>query len=202
MTVNTSFMTVYDTIYTYNATAGVGPFNASLIQPFMNALHSCSPTYPYEILPYTYYAAVYTLVLNPLISTISEPVSCQGHSCVSYLLSGGLEMVTPWTPDGHEDYPMVKIDKAPSLQMDFTAPASSSFQATECDVFGEYGFTIGIRLCISVEESTTELLRAGLFVCFNGIDGNNCSVSEPAPNITATLSVYTREATIIASRSN
>ncbi|RYC57014.1 hypothetical protein CHU98_g9193 [Xylaria longipes] len=181
---DTSLTTVYDTASTYNATAGVGPFNHSLVQPFMDALHLSAPSYPYEVLPYTYYAAVYTLVLNPLVTSISKPVTCETGSCMSYLLSGGLEYVAPWVPQGNDDHDLVKIDKVPSLQLDFETNSSSRFLETECETFGEFGFTIG------------------LFVCLNGTDGDSCGGNEERPNITTTLSAYTRYATIVAARSN
>lgn len=161
MIVNTSIVTVYDTARTRNATAGVGPFNASLIEPFTNYLRLLAPSYPYQVLPFTYLAAVYILVLNPLISTVSEPVRCEGDKCVSYLLSGGLEMVAPWNLPGHEEHTMIKVDNTPSIQMDFSAPASDMFLLTDCDDFGKSGFNIGIRLCVA-QESDDASLRAGM----------------------------------------
>jgi hypothetical protein len=148
----------------YNATAGVGPFNQSLVQPFMGALHLSAPSYPYEILQYTYYAAVYTLVLNPLVSSISKPISCEEKNCVSYLLSGRLEYVAPWVPHGNEDHDLVKIDKVPSLQLDFVTPSSPGFLETDCETFGQFGFAIGIRVCVAESITSQELFRAGVLV--------------------------------------
>ncbi|KAI0438358.1 hypothetical protein F4803DRAFT_569647 [Xylaria telfairii] len=199
---NTSLTTVYDTASTYNATAGVGPFNHSLIQPFMDALHRSAPGYPYTVLPYTYYAAVYTLVLNPLVTSISKPVACKTGGCTSYLLSGGLEYVAPWVPQGNDGHDLVKIDKVPSVQLDFETSPSSKFLETECETFGEFGFTIGIRLCIAESQTSHALIRAGLFVCLNGTDGDSCGGNEERPNITTTFKAYTRSATIVAARSN
>lgn len=159
--VNTSLTTVYDTAETFNVTAGVGPFNGSLVQPFMNFLQSTAPGYPYAILPFTYFAAVYILVVNPLISTISEPVHCVGTGCVSYLLSGGLEMVAPWQNSEHAGYPMVKIENAPSMQFDFSGPVDSAFSESDCDVFGQQGFAIGIKMCVARDAGTEGSLRAG-----------------------------------------
>ena len=166
-TVDTSLVTVFDTIDTYNVTAGVGTFNSSLVEPFFRFLSSLAPQYEKSILPYTYYAAAYTLVLNPLISTISEPVTCLpglGLGCVSYLLSGGLEMVAPWAPQANlfRDYPMVKIERIPAVQLDFQGPVQDShFTDTECDIFGEPGVAIGIRFCLSEVPSLPGSLRAG-----------------------------------------
>lgn len=185
----------------------------------MDALHLSAPGYPYEVLPYTYYAAVYTLVLNPLVTSISKPVACETDGCMSYLLSGGLEYVAPWVPQGNEDHDLVKIDKVPSVQLDFETSPSSKFLETECETFGEFGFTIGIRLCIAESQTSHGLIRAGalrataftvytllillgLFVCLNGTDGDSCGGNEERPNITTIFSAYTRSATIVAARSN
>jgi len=168
--VDTSFVTVFDTVDTYNVTGGVGTFNASLVDPFLKYLNSLAPGYDKNVLPYTYYAAAYTLLLNPLISTISEPVACtpgSGVACFSYLLSGGLEMVTPWAPraDWYTDHPMVRIEHIPAMQLDFQSPLQNdSFADADCDVFGEDGVAIGIRLCVSQVASHPESLRAGTYI--------------------------------------
>lgn len=75
---NTSFVTIYDTALTFNATADVGSFSGSLVQPFLKSLQEMAPQYPYTILPYSYYGIAYTLFLDPLLGTISEPVHCPG----------------------------------------------------------------------------------------------------------------------------
>ena len=144
-------------------TAGVGPFNSSLITPFINSLQSLAPDYPYQVLPFTCYAAVYALVLNPLLSTRSSPVSCKTSNCTSYLLSGGLSMVAPWVERGHPDYPLVKIRKTPSIQVDFSGPTDDSFSASDCDLFGQTDSLLGIRLCVTELSSGSGLLRAGRY---------------------------------------
>lgn len=159
-------MTVYDTAYTYSVSAGVGPFDASLVEPFKSFLQGLSPAYPYTVLPYTYYAAAYTLVLNPLITTIVDPVSCPSQKtgdCMSYLFTGGLEMVAPWVPSEHTDYPMIKVDNAPAVQIDFSdvlVVDQEPFADSDCDVYGDLETTIGIKLC--VEEESTGTLRSGM----------------------------------------
>ena len=45
-------------------------------------------------------------------------------------------------------------------------------------------------------------LGLGLFVCTNGTDGDTCRRPEPRANITTSVSFYTRQATVVASRSN
>lgn len=154
-------MTVYDTAHTYAVAAGSGPFNGSLVQPFREFLHSLSPTYPYETLPFAYFAAAYTLVYNPLVSTVAETHSCSNRLCMSYILSGGLEMVVPWVPQVHTDHSMVMVKRVPSIKVDFTGPVMDTFEDSECDVFGESGVMIGIRLCLSPVLSDPGSIRAG-----------------------------------------
>jgi hypothetical protein len=63
---------------------------------------------------------------------------------VTFLLTDGLEMVAPWTHLSTEDYPMIKIDNATAMQLDFTEGISSEiFSGWDCDVTGEAGYNIG-----------------------------------------------------------
>jgi hypothetical protein len=153
--------TVYDAGYSYNVTVGVGVFNGSLIQPFITFLQSLSEDYEYQVAPYTYLSAVNSLISNPLISTISSPVSCAADDCQSYLITGGVEMATPWIPDIHHDFSLVIIENPPSIQLNTTHSENYIFQEDECDLYGGVGYTIGIKLCIAKEELSPGLLRAG-----------------------------------------
>lgn len=144
-------------------TAGVGPFNGSLLQPFLDTLRTMAPTYQYETLPYTYFAAAYTLVINPLVSVVAETNGCSSDLCASYILSGGLEMVIPWVPQGYDDHSMVKVKNVPSIQFDFTGPTMDSFSDSDCDIFGETGIDIGIRLCLAQAPYDLGSIRAGMF---------------------------------------
>jgi hypothetical protein len=163
--VNTTQITVYDTAHTYKATAGVGPFNGSLVEPFVASLDALAPEYHYQVIPYNYFASAYTLVLNPLISTVSESVECtvSKDSCVSYLFTGGLQMVAPWIGHGYADHSMVKIYNAPAIQFDFEDSASDEFDDEDCDVFGQAGVLIGIKFCVVEDRSVSGSLRIGKF---------------------------------------
>lgn len=161
VTVITSQITVYDTGYIFDVTAGVGVFNASLIQPFTESLQSSAPQYPYEVLPYSYSSMVNMLVVDPLLSTVSDPVGCSGDYCASYLMTGGLEMMTPWLPNDHLEYSMARINSAPSIQLDVAATSNSVFLDSNCDVFGEDGFVFGIRLCVAEDEFIPGFIQAG-----------------------------------------
>lgn len=142
----------------------MGPFNGSLVQPFREFLQTLRPGYPYETLPYTYFAAAYTLVINPQVATVAHPVSCPGGTCTSYVLSGGLEMVAPWVPQAHEDHSLVKVQSVPSVQVDFSGPLEEPprFNESDCDIFGQSGVAIGIRLCLDQQPSGNGWIRAGM----------------------------------------
>lgn len=155
-------VTVYDTAHSYNVTAGVGTFNGSYVQPFKDFLHTLSPTYEYETLPYSYFAGAYTLVINPLVSVVAQTRGCADNLCASYILSGGLEMVIPWVPQGYDDHSMVMVKNVTSIQTDFTGPTADRFNDSDCDVFGESRVMIGIRLCLAQTSSDPGTIRAGM----------------------------------------
>ncbi|KAK3395199.1 hypothetical protein B0H63DRAFT_556259 [Podospora didyma] len=198
--VNTSTVTVYDTAHTFNVTAGVGPFNSSLVDPFVKFIRSLAPQYPYQVQPFSYIAWVYILLLNPLTSTVASPVRCPGEGgCTSYLLSGGLSMVAPWVRQGFDDHTLVKIANAPAVQLDFTGPVDSAFGDADCDGFGQSGVKIGIRFCLS--QSSPDPAADSLYAQTERGAGL-CHGDPPAPNITTIVAFYTTKATVVAARSN
>ncbi|KAK8856787.1 hypothetical protein PGQ11_012699 [Apiospora arundinis] len=201
---NTSSVTVYDMAMSYPVTAGVGRFNGSLVEPFRTLLHSLQPEYPYETIPYNYLASAYTLVVNPLIATVAEPRRCTAEPCISYLLSGGLTSVTPLVPRDHVDYSLVRVKHAPTIQADFSGPLMNgvSFSDSDCDVFGQEGTLIGIRLCVRVSPARPGVLTAGMFVCPEGIANGACSANTPAPNMTIQVSFHSLQASFVSSRKN
>ena len=120
------------------------------MQPFRDFLRTLAPTYEYETLPCSYFAAAYTLVVNPLVSVVAETRGCSDNLCMSYILSGGLEMVIPWVPQGYDDHSMVMVKNVPSIQADFTGPTMDRFNDSDCDVFGQSRVAIGIQLCLAL----------------------------------------------------
>ncbi|KAK8135657.1 hypothetical protein PG984_003597 [Apiospora sp. TS-2023a] len=201
---NTSSVTVYDTAFTYPVTAGVGRFNGSLVGPFKTFLHTLRPGYPYETIPYNYLALAYTLVVNPLLTTVAEPRRCTIEPCISYLLSGGLTHVIPWVPRDHADYSLVRVRHAPSIQADFSGPLAKniSFHHDDCDIFGQNDILIGIRLCLKKNPLDSSQLMAGMFVCPKGIANGACATNRPAPNITTQVSFQSLQASFVSSRKN
>jgi hypothetical protein len=113
------------------------------------------PDYHYQIVPYSYFAPIYNLVINPMHSTGVPPINCSGPSCSSYLLTGGLEMVTPWIPLENMDYPLVKLDSVTSIHLEFETPLSdTTFTNESCDVYGAPDVLIGIKVCVADDTET------------------------------------------------
>jgi len=133
------------------------------VQPFKEYLHSLRPNYTYETIPYNYLASAYTLVLNPLFATVEKPQKCPNEPCSSYLISGGLTMVIPWIPQRDPQYTMVKVKSAPSIRADFSGLIKEelSFEDSDCDLFGQEGVLIGIRLCLKMNSAEPGMMKAG-----------------------------------------
>ncbi|KAK8035559.1 hypothetical protein PG993_010554 [Apiospora rasikravindrae] len=182
--------------------SGVGRFNGSLVDPFKSFLHSLAPGYHHTTIPYNDLASAYTLVVNPLVATVAQPRKSTVTPCISYLLSGGLTTVIPWVPKDHADHSLVMVKHAPSIQADFTMPLAKniSFHNDDCDLFGQKGIAIGIRLCLRMNPSDSSLLMAGMFVCPKGIAKGACATNKPAPNITTQVSFHTLQASFVSSR--
>ncbi|KAI9146898.1 hypothetical protein HJFPF1_13468 [Paramyrothecium foliicola] len=204
--INTSSPMVYDHGYSYNITAGVGPFNSSLVRPFINFTQSLAPPDSEEtVLPQTYLSTVNMLVMSPVI-TMSAPQArgaTQDDDGTSYLMVGGLESVTPWVPETYHEYGQVRLDKVPSIQLNFNLSTNTTFSDGDCDTFGQDGISIGMRLCVSNDPSRPASIRSGLFICPNGTNSDSCHPPEGnLPNVTLTASFSARQATVVATRSN
>ncbi|KAH8671538.1 hypothetical protein BX600DRAFT_434637 [Xylariales sp. PMI_506] len=146
----TSIVTVYDTAYEYEVTSGIGPFNSSYVDQFVDSLQDP----PFSVIPYSYSSVVYNLVTNSLFSTITEPLGCQRSdrdlNCESYILSGGLSMTAPWTPPGNLDHPLVRIANVPSIQVEFLGHSGNiSFESSDCVLFGSNETYIAAELCLA-----------------------------------------------------
>jgi len=153
-------VTVFDTATVYDVTAGIGPFNASYVGPFLEALTSDG----FTTVPYTYSSLVHNLITNNLFSTIAEPLGCERSErdldCASYIVSGGLGMVAPWTPLGNPDHQLVRIPEVPAIQVEFQGRSGEkTFNSDECVLFGSNDTLIAAELCLSVTSNGS--LHAG-----------------------------------------
>lgn len=71
-------------------------------------------------------------------------------------------MVDPWVPPGFDNYGLIKIDNAPSVQIDFSTPVSDVFANSDCNIFDDSDTIIGIRFCVAKDETVPGALRAGM----------------------------------------
>jgi len=161
--VRTSLVTVFDTAESYDVTAGTGSFDGSFVNGFFDFLHDKASAYPFSIVPYSYYGIVWNLVTNPVYSTVVDPIYCKpipgSLHCASYLLSGGLAMMTPW-PEGFADHPLVFIKDVPAVQLEFEGRSGGTkFDKKECQILGANYSLISAELCVrQVGESS---IRSG-----------------------------------------
>lgn len=195
-------MTVFDTAAIWDVTSGIGPFNESYVDPFIQSM--TRPDSPQIALHYSYYSNVHNLITNPLFSAIAAPQHCtpidDNISCASYILTGGLSLTAPWTPPGHPSHPLVRIRRVPSIQLDFHPPPPPTFLPSSCTILGSSTALISAKLCLFPSPT---LLHAGLFLC-NGTLPHPCPLDTtlPLPNITTSFTLSRLTTTVLASRSN
>jgi hypothetical protein len=129
----TEMRTVYEPVFNYNATAGVGQFNGTNARVYTGDLQRKASGYPYAVVPYWMQAIVNNLVVKPLHSVASKPVpvaACAApddSSCDSYLLPGGLISSSPWPPTDYPLAPVIRFFDAPSMQSDFRREVGRTF---------------------------------------------------------------------------
>jgi hypothetical protein len=147
-------------------TAGVGKFNATYVQSFLSNLTDSQPGYDYEIVQFNWLALAYNLVGNSMQTSNVAPIAeeCKTTVCDSYLLTGGLQSTTPWPATTHHEAPMINIDAAPGIQVEFQRGLQDGhvFVENECTVYGVDGMLIGIRMCIAESSSKKGIFLAGL----------------------------------------
>lgn len=160
----TRLVVVYDSVETYNVSAGVGRFNGSYVAGYLERYQTTNTGYVYNVLPFSIMAMASNLVVNPMHSSSIAPVNCSsGQECQGYLVSGGLMMTTPWPPTDHTSSPVVTIDAVPATQIDFVRGIhNDSFDdAQDCQTFGGAGYLIGVKFCLAQSRSSIGSLFAG-----------------------------------------
>ncbi|KAH8690821.1 hypothetical protein BGW36DRAFT_432603 [Talaromyces proteolyticus] len=197
--INTSTMTSYYPISTFNVLAGTGPFNASLIGPFLQQFNTT--------IPYFALASSYSFINNPAFSISLEP-SCSGSMtpCDSYLLPGGIYLMWPQLSGNVSDGSVVSIQNAPAMRIDFTEGLGSDdnfFSASDCTVYGD-GLA-AVNFCLSESNIHHGSLKAGVYVCTNGTRDGQClasSESGSTPNVTTTFTTSSYTASSVNSVEN
>jgi hypothetical protein len=153
-------MTTYETSSTFNATAGTGSFNGSLVPHAMTVFNGS--------IPYWILAAAYGLVTNPQFTITSEPLDCSTTvspgSCLSYLFPGGIQTMIPSLNTAESaGSPYVVVHRAPAVQIDFNTRADlyQHFSAKDCAVYGDPNYNVGVELCIATDTLIPGAVVAG-----------------------------------------
>lgn len=188
----------------YDVTSGIGPFNASYVESFVGSFQDPETEPAAAIVPYVFTSVADSLITNTLFTTVTEPIyfepSERDLKCASYIISGGLSLVSPWTPAGNLDHPLVRIRDVPTMQAEFQGRSGpKSFSDGDCLIFGSERSRIAAELCLS---AVGESMHVGLFMC-DGISEGKCVVNQtPTPNLTTTMTVFRRQGTVLSERSN
>lgn len=111
-------------------------------------------------------------------------------------------MASPWAPSGNPDYRLVRIKTMPTIQTEFRGRSGGkSFSEHDCALFGSDRSHITAELSLSAVEGS---MHVGIFLC-DGLDsesGKCVTNKSPTPNITTTMTVFKRQATVLTARSN
>ncbi|KAI3578616.1 hypothetical protein IWW34DRAFT_911570, partial [Fusarium oxysporum f. sp. albedinis] len=197
--INTSVTTSYYPIETFNVLAGTGPFNGSLVAPFLKELNTT--------IPYFALANSYSFIHNPQFLLSLEPPSCPGGMtpCDSYLLPGGTYLMWPQPNGTVSEGSVISIEAAPAMRIDFAEGLSSRdgfFSLADCAVFGRN--RVGLQFCLSDSTVDKGSLKAGIYLCQGGIRNGQCLLgdSESAHNVTMTFSVSSCAASSINGAKN
>jgi hypothetical protein len=70
-------------------------------------------------------------------------------------------MMTPWLPPDYDEYPSIRIDKTPSLQVEFLKTDNHLFEEGDCKIYGSNATLIAAKFCLSETDSGS--LHAGKF---------------------------------------
>jgi hypothetical protein len=161
--VKTDLSVVYEPTFTYAVQAGVGEFNGSYVKEYIQSFSTENPGYNLSVVPYSDFAAIRDLVVNPMHSVPGSPVNCSGSGCASYLFPGGLATATPWPPVNYTADDIVLIDSAMATQIDFEDHLlpNDQFGDGDCHVFGAVGVLIGMRFCTAWSQYQPGALAAG-----------------------------------------
>lgn len=94
----------------------------------------------------------------------TEPIICQrSATCDSYILPGGIQSISPQAPNNNTD-PVIIIQNSPASQLDFLKGINSndsSFVQSDCAVYGDEKYLVGLEVCVAKSQSTLGSIVAG-----------------------------------------
>ncbi|KAJ5746569.1 hypothetical protein N7520_011751 [Penicillium odoratum] len=199
--VNTSATTSYYPINTFDVLAGTGPFNGSLIGPFLEEFNTT--------IPYFAIAGSYSFVNDPAFSISIEPSSCAGEMtpCNSYLFPGGIYLMWPQLNSSMPVDTVISIENAPAMRVDFAKGLSSNdnfFLAADCTTYGD-GPVARLAASLFTVDAKALMMDLGIYVCGKGTLNGECLValdSGSTSNVTTAFSISSYTASSINSVSN
>ncbi|KAL4872464.1 hypothetical protein BDV12DRAFT_193554 [Aspergillus spectabilis] len=136
---------VYEPVFDYHATAGVGQFNGSYVSDYIRNLQNREVGYPYTVVPYWMQAIVKNLVTSP----------CIRFPVYLYQSLRALGMT---------------IGNVSPIQLDLRSEISQEdlFSNDDYNIYGAETSWVGIRVCVSRSQTVNDSIAAGLFVCVGG----------------------------------
>lgn len=169
--VNTSLETVYRTAFDYDAVAGVGSFNGSYVNPFVEAYRN-NQIDRHDVVPYTTLALASHLVSDPSHSIAIDAVNCSSKVCDSFFISGGLPLSWPWPPRNYSDLPVILLKSVPGTHIQFQRHLDNEipFDDDDCDTYYEENYLIAIRFCTKTSTQSPGLLHAGECMAQNWVN--------------------------------
>jgi hypothetical protein len=183
-----------------NVSAGLADFDPRLSATYSNVMGPFIAKY------------IQTMLHDSSISWNLDPISpeCRKEkSCVSYLVAGPYETISPW-PFTNEDAEvnMFRVYEAPFYQVDlwYPPPSLTVGDSRDCTVYGGINRTtdFSIDLCIT-QQSSPNLIAASWKSCQSGIAANGTCLmpgSNPDKGWSTYASFYRRNATITFSRAD
>jgi hypothetical protein len=216
--INTSIRTVYRPEVIYTATAGVGPFNGSLVQPYLDDLNLRNANLTDTTIPYSVSALAHNLIVNPQHSYSSPHKGCRVEdTCDSYILLGGMATASIATDNGmpptdHESLPAMTMNNVPATRIDFRrtiAANDTTLTFDDCALFDQDPYTIAIRFCLAPSRTEEGAVIAAIYVCDLGTNhttgeclSNHTLYGDGPPSINTTFSVTRLTTDLVVSRAN
>jgi hypothetical protein len=149
------FMTtiiLFHTRYSYLASAGVGPYEASFADPslFLPTVAAINV------------ATLYSVALrDPTVSFTLTPITCSGQDCSSHFFPGGMRLVYP-LPSLFTNYSNVDtgiVHQSQGIQIDLWDVGPSDTFSGYCKTWGnDY---LAMQLCVANSATIPDALIAG-----------------------------------------
>jgi hypothetical protein len=141
---------IYEPVFTYAATAGIGPYNTSLTQPGVQSISTTASIFS------EYYSDLFQ---RDFVYPLSPLISCP--TCKSYLFVGEFGFIQP-NPVNFANISTansVLIHQLQGLQVDMSVLSSGEVETSDCKIWAS---DVGaIQICIAKSTASPNALVAG-----------------------------------------